>query len=294
MFQGVIPPTITPFKENGAVDFEAHEYNVEKWVNAGTGGLLLMGSNSEAAFLSESEKLKLIKITVETAPDGFPVLAGTGMESTVSTIELTNKAAELGAVAALVLTPMFYKSSMTNAALIHHFTTVADQCEIPVLIYNVPNYTGINLSPDVVATLSQHPNIKGMKDSSGNIGQLVQYQSVASDNFQIMTGTASVWYPALHLGVKAAIMALGNCAPEACVKIQEAFDLDQFDAAERIYRSMVIANHAVTATFGIAGLKYAAALAGYRSGFVRSPLQELSNDKKQQLEHILRKTGVIS
>ena len=123
--------------------------NVDRWASAGLGGMLVMGSNSEAIFLSEEEKLDLIKVTVEHTPEGFPELAGTGLESTMQTIDLTNKAARRGAVAALILTPHFYRSGMNDAALIRHFTTVADESEIPVLIYNVPKYTGINVSRQV-------------------------------------------------------------------------------------------------------------------------------------------------
>ncbi len=286
-FKGVIPPMITPFHENGKIDFEAHTYNVNRWSGAGLGGMLVMGSNSEAVFLSENEKLDLVKITVDNTPEDFAVLAGTGMESTIGTIDLTNKVAAKGAVGALVLTPNFYKGHMTDGALIAHFTEVADQTAIPILIYNVPKYTGINVSKKVVAELSQHPNITGMKDSSGNIGQLVQLQAIAADDFQILTGTASIWLPALQLGVEAAIMALANCAPEACVRVQSLYEAGEWKAAEDLYRLLVPVNHAVTAGFGIAGLKYACASNGYESGFVRSPLSELSNGQKEELDAIL-------
>ena len=292
-FKGVIPPMITPFKKDGSVDWEAHAFNVGRWSNGGLGGLLVMGSNSEAAFLSEREKLELIRVTADTAADSLTVLAGTGLESTTGTIDLTNKAASKGAEAALVLTPHFYRGRMTDKALINHFSEIAEEAAIPILIYNVPKYTGINVPLKVVAELSTHPNIVGMKDSSGNIGQLVQLQEIAGPEFQVLTGTASVWLPALRLGVEAAIMALANCAPDICVQIQSLYETGDQSRAEHFYRLAVPVNHAVTAGFGIAGLKYVCALRGFEGGSVRRPLQDLSEREKEALAEIANRLPIL-
>lgn len=292
-FNGVIPPMITPFAVNGQIDYAAHEHNVNYWNQCQLGGLLVLGSNSEAVYLDDSEKLELIGRTVQWANSDYPILVGTGMESTISTIRLTNKAAAKGAHAALIITPHYYKSRMNDAAIIQHFTEIADQSDIPVLIYNVTKYTGINVSLQAIQTLSQHPNIIGMKDSSGSIGQLVQLQQVASYAFQVMTGTAAIWLPALQLGVKAAIMALANCAPKACVRLQQAIATNP-EHAEAIYRKLVPVNQMVTAGFGIAGLKHACDLMGLKGGYVRKPLQPLSEDGKSTMEKALRSSGLIT
>ena len=286
-FKGVIPPMITPFSSDGAVDYLALEHNIARWNPAGLGGYLVLGSNSEAASLSEPEKLELIARTAAAALPHHVLLAGTGMESTVETIRLTNLAAREGAQAALVLTPFYYKDSLSDDAQIRHFQEVADKAHIPVLIYNVPKYTNINVSNRVVEVLSRHPNIIGMKDSSGNIAQLVEFQRVADPHFQILSGTAGVRYPALMLGVQAGIMALANCAPAELVEIQSLFEAGHPAAAEALYRKWVPVNHAVTATYGVAGLKYACTLRGYLAGEVRSPLQPLSDKGKDAIAQLL-------
>ncbi len=290
-FNGVIPPLITPFTESGAVDFKAHQRNVRRWNESALAGYLVLGSNSEAVHLSEAEKLELIELTAAAAPDRL-LLAGTGMDSTAETIRLTRLAAERGARAALILTPYFYRGRMNDDALIRHFEQVAEASTIPILIYNVPKYTGLNVSLRVVETLSRHPNIVGMKDSSGNIAQLVQFQEAAAEDFQVLVGTASVWYPALVLGCEAGIMALANCAPRECVRVQELFSNDRWEEAEYLYRRLVPLNQAVTATYGVAGLKYACSRRGYHGGFVRGPLAELTEAECQALDRILQAAEV--
>lgn len=291
-FNGVIPPLITPFTESGAVDFKAHQRNVRRWNETALAGYLVLGSNSEAVHLSEAEKLELIELTAAATAPGRLLMAGTGMDSTVETIRFTRLAAERGARAALILTPYYYGGRMNDDALIRHFEQVAEATPIPILIYNVPKYTGINVSLRVVETLSRHPNIVGMKDSSGNIAQLVQFQEAAGENFQVLVGTASVWYPALVLGCEAGIMALANCAPRECVRVQELFSNDRWEEAEYLYRRLVPLNQAVTATYGVAGLKYACSRRGYQGGSVRGPLSELTEAECQALDRILEAAEV--
>lgn len=291
-FKGAIPPMITPFHADGRLDLDAHIFNLKKWNEVALGAYLVLGSNSEAAYLSEQEKLNLIEATVMHAREGRPVIAGTGMESTLETIKLTNKAAALGAQAALLLTPFYYKGKMNDDAIIRHFLTIADDSDIPIMLYNVTKFTGINVSSRVVTEISAHPNIIGMKDSSGNIGQLIHFQEAAQDSFQVMTGTASIWYPALSLGVTAAVMALANCAPKECVRIQELYEAGQLEEAKALYRRMVPLNTAVTGAFGVAGLKYVCDKVGLRGGSVRSPLSELKNEEKSQLDAILAKINL--
>ncbi|MCB0596898.1 MAG: dihydrodipicolinate synthase family protein [Lewinellaceae bacterium] len=290
---GVIPPMITPFTQSGEVDFAAHAANVQLWNEAGLRGYLVLGSNSEAVYLNEREKLELIERTRENARPEHLILAGAGMESTRETIHLIREAAKAGAHAALVITPFFYREQMKDDAQIRHFQAIADASPIPVLMYNVTKYTGVNLSPRAVGELSKHPNIIGMKDSSGSIPQLVQYQKAAAGDFNILVGTASAWYPALALGVRAAIMALANCAPAECVRVQELFDKGQKTEAEAFYRRLFPVNQAVTAAYGVAGLKYACTLRGYRGGFVRSPLPELSGQQKEEVKGILEEAGLM-
>lgn len=292
--KGVLPPMITPFKENGEVDFDKHIRNLEKWNETGLAGYLVLGSNSETPFLTEEEKLKLIELTVKHKKEGRIVLAGTGLETPKDTIELTNKAADLGADAALILTPSYYSGKMNDEALINYFTIVADNVRIPILIYNVTKYTHVNISPYAVGVLSKHPNIIGMKDSSGNIGQLVEFKSVINkDEFNLLVGTASAWFPALTLGIEGAIMALANCSPNECIEVQKYYENGDWEKAREIYERMYPVNKAVTGTYGIAGLKYACDLLGFEGGIVRYPLLSLKEEEKTKVREILVKAQVL-
>lgn len=288
-----MPPMITPFKENGDIDFDAFVNNIEKWNHTPLAGYLVLGSNSETPFLSEEEKLELIRLTVSAAAPGKHIMAGCGLESIRETIRLTNKAAALGAQSALLLTPGFFQSEMTTEALVDYYTQVADQAEIPVLLYNVPKFARTNMGAEAVARLSEHPNIIGMKDSSGNLIQLAGFLNAAAEDFNVMVGTAGAWYPALTLGVEAGIHALANCCPDECVRIQALYEEDALEKAKNLYLRMLPVNTAVTATFGIAGLKYACDLMGYQGGFVRSPLQQLSEERKQSLRAVFVRAGLI-
>ena len=284
---GIFSPMITPFKENGAVDYDSFVRNIERWNSTELSGYLVLGSNSEAPFLTTEEKLKLIELTGKSTRKEKIIFAGTGLESTKDTITLTNKSAQLGAHIALILTPCYYREQMTDNALINHFTAVADASDIPILIYNVPKFTHLNVSVEVVQVLSQHPNIVGMKDSSGNILQLKAIKDAVSKDFNLIVGTASILYFALELGIRAGILALSNCAPNECAEIQQLFENGKLHAAQRLKNKLLPVNKAVTETFGIAGLKYASTLRGYEGGYVRSPLLSLSNEDKIFIRNVL-------
>lgn len=293
LIEGVIPPMVTPFKESGEVDYAKHERNLEKWNREDLSGYLVLGSNSETAFLSEGEQRDLIQTTVRLAAKDRLILAGTGKESATETVRSTNEAAQLGVAAALVLTPFFYSASMTDDALIEYFALVADRAEIPILIYNVPKFTHKNVSLRVVRELSGHPNIIGMKDSSGDIPQLAAFLRVVDPNWNLMVGTAAAWFPALTLGVRAGIFALANCAPGSCAAVQRAFSAGNLVKARETYLRILPVNTAVTATYGIAGLKHAADLMGYEGGAVRSPLLPLSPEAKDDIGDTLREAGLL-
>ena len=290
---GVYPPMLTPFREDGKLNIDSHLYNMSRWNEAPLNGYLVLGSNSESAYLTENEKLLLIEKSAEMVPSDRLLIAGTGMESTQETISLTQKAAERGAKAALILTPFYYLGNMTDAALTQHFLKIADAVDIPVLIYNVPKFAHINVSNGLLAALMDHPNIIGMKDSSGNIGQIIQYQSVIRNHFQLLAGTAAVWYPALTLGINGGIMALANIFPSECTHIQSMVKNGFWQDAELLYRKLYPVNHAITATYGVAGLKYAADLLGFKGGYVRSPLMQLNDLQKQSIKEIINLTNLV-
>lgn len=288
--KGVIPPVITPFKENDEVDYEKFSTNIKQWNSKDLAGVLVLGSNGETAYLREEEKLELIKLAVENTNDDKIVMVGTGLESTEMTIELTNKAAKLGADCALLLTPNYYGGKMGDEAQLAYFNEVADNTEIPILIYNVTKFTHINISPKVVSELSKHKNIMGMKDSSGDVKQLIQFMNAGLDQeFNLLVGTASAWYPALAVGVKASVMALANCCPDECIEIQKLFEEGKNEESLELYKKMYPVNSAVTGGYGIAGLKYVCDELGFEGGFTRKPLLPLKDKEKVELDNIIKK-----
>ena len=286
---GVIPPMVTPFREDGELDRDAFVSNVEKWNKDPLAGYLVIGSNSETVYLSEEEKLELVKLTVEHAEKNRLIMVGSGLESAKETIKLTNKCALLGAHCALVLTPFYYGSSMDSAAMIRFFTEVADNSDIPVFLYNVTKFTHVNIGADAVAELSRHKNIAGMKDSNGDVPQLATFLRVADPGFQVMTGTYSAWYPALNMGIDATISAMANCCPGEIDETQRLYEEGKLEESFALYQRMFPVNAAVTGTFGIAGLKYACDYLGYSGGHVRNPLSDCGKAQQEQLRAIIDK-----
>jgi len=285
--KGVIPPMITPFDEDGELDRGAFIENIEKWNSDRLAGYLVIGSNSETAYLNVGEKLELVKLVVKHGAPGRHIMAGTGNESLRETLSFTKACADLGVQSALVLTPNYYDGVMDSEHLIRFFTSLADESPIPVLIYNVPKFTHVNIKADAVKVLSRHPNIVGMKDSTGDMPQLANFLNVADEGFQIFTGTASAWYPALCMGVQGGVLALANCSPNECALVQEAYDQGELDKAFQIYKALFPVNSAVTGTYGIPGLKFACDLNGYRGGHVRSPLFACSEIGRSNIKDIL-------
>ncbi|MGE4353672.1 MAG: dihydrodipicolinate synthase family protein [Oscillospiraceae bacterium] len=285
--KGVIPPVITPFKENGDVDYDGFASNMQKWNKDDLYGYLIAGSNGEPVFLSEQEKSQLVKIAVDNALPGRLIIVGSCLDSVRETIRTANEYAAMGAGAVLVATPFYYSGSMDSRALIKFFTEVADNTDLPVMLYNVSKYTHVNITADALVELSRHKNIVGMKDSNGDVPQLANFLRAADPKFQIMTGTFASWYPALTMGITGIISAMANCCPEAIVKVQQLYDAGKSQEAFKLYQRWLPVNTAVTGTFGIAGLKYACDCMGYHGGFVRNPLSDCSREDKKKIDSIL-------
>ncbi|MCK5202445.1 MAG: dihydrodipicolinate synthase family protein, partial [Desulfobacterales bacterium] len=228
--QGIFPPITTPFI-NGKVAYDKLASNVEKWSRTGLKGFVVLGSNGEYVYLSEEEKRRLVDSVVQSAADEMLIIAGTGCESTAETLRLTEDCAKLGAHAALVVTPQYFAGRMSESALMTHYSELADQSPIPILLYNVPKFTHINLAADFVARLSEHPNIVGIKDSSANVIQLGEILNGVAGGFDVMVGTAGVLFAGLTLGCVGGVLALANIAPEHCVKIFKRVQAGDFEAA---------------------------------------------------------------
>jgi len=284
--KGIFPPIPTPF-ENGKVAYDKLALNVEKWSNTGIKGFIVLGSNGEYVYLSEEEKRNVVETVARSAPKGMPVIAGTGCEATTETIRLTRDCAEIGVHGALVVTPSYYGGMMDDMAMIRHFSEVADHSPVPVLLYNVPKFTTINLSAQTVAELSRHPNIVGIKDSSGNVIQLGEYLNAVDNDFQVLVGTAGALFGALSLGCVGGILALANIAPHVCVQIRSSVHGNDFETAADLQLKMIPVNKAVTATYGVSGLKAAMDMLGYFGGEPRLPLRPVKEREKDAIRQLL-------
>lgn len=284
--KGIVPPIATPFI-NDEIALDKLSHNFTKWNTTGLSGFVVMGSNGESVFLTRDEKVKLVKSVKKNIPDDKLLIAGTGSDSIKETISLTNGVADCGADYALILTPSFYKSEMKPAAYIKYFYAVAEKAKIPVIIYNVPKFTGVDIEAETVAKLAEHKNIVGIKNSSENIRQTLEIIAQTPKDFATIIGTASVLYPALAAGAVGGILALANIAPVECVQIQKFVDEGKHKEALEVQKRMLPVNKSVTAKYGVAGLKCAMDMLGYFGGEPRLPLSVLNDSDKQLLEQIL-------
>ncbi|MCF8260634.1 MAG: dihydrodipicolinate synthase family protein [Melioribacteraceae bacterium] len=292
MIKGIFPPIPTPFVDN-KISIEKLKFNIQKWNSTSLSGYVVMGSNGESVYLTKKEKIDLVKNTKLFSERNKLVIAGTGSDSILDTLELTNASAENGADFALVLTPSFYQSKMNHDALIKYFSEVADKSNIPVIIYNVPKFTNVNIAPETVAELSKHENIVGIKNSSENIAHLHEIINSVPDDFSVLVGTASIIFAGLCVGAHGGIVALANVAPEQCVKIYDDYLRGDLLSAKSLQALMLEPNKAVTALFAVPGLKSAMDALGYYGGQPRSPLSEITIDQKNKLIEILKKALIL-
>lgn len=290
---GIFPPIPTPFI-NEKVAYDKLADNIERWNATGLKGFVVLGSNGEYVALSEEEKRAVVDTVVQSAGDKMGIIAGTGCESTFETLRLTEDCAKLGAHAALVVSPHYYGGRMNEAALVKHYTAVADQSPIPILLYNVPKFTHINLAANLVAHLSEHPNIIGLKDSSGNVIQLGEIINAAAKEFNVLVGTAGVLFSGLTIGCVGGINALANVAPQQCVAILDLVKAGDLDAARQLQLKMLPVNQAVTAVYGVPGLKTAMDMLGYFGGDPRLPLLPSSKSEKSEIKAILKKADLLN
>ncbi len=292
MIKGIMPPIATPFINN-EVAFEKLKENLSRWNKTELSGYVVFGSNGESVYLARDEKLKLIEFVKNNIPDNKNLIAGTGSDSIKETIALTNDAAKYGAETALILTPSFYKGQMKHEAFIKYFTQIADNIKIPLLIYNVPKFTGVSIEAETVAELAKHKNIIGIKNSEENVARLSEIINLTSKDFLTIVGTASVLYPGLCMGASGGILALANIAPNECIQIYNYVQTDKHTEAKNLQLKMLAANKAVTAKYGVAGLKAALDLTGFFGGEPRSPLSGLTKPQKEDLINILKKAEII-
>ena len=284
---GIFPALTTPFAEDGSVSVAGIKQNIGLYNQTGLAGYVALGSTGESVLLSREEAEVVLVAVKEAAAPGKILIAGTGAESTAETIARTKRAAALGYHVALVKTPYYYKPAYRAENFTQHYRAVADAAPIPVLLYSVPIFTGIALEAPEIITLAQHPNIIGIKDSSGSIQRLGETVAGAPAEFRVLTGGASVVYPALAVGARGAILALADLLPEKCVELYQLFQQGRHADAKALQLQLVRASKSIASDTGIPGLKYAMELRGYAGGAPRPPLLPLSAEKKKSVEAAL-------
>ena len=289
---GIYPPLPTSFDSSEQLDTGRMKANIRALSRYDLAGFLVLGSNGELVNLTDQERVQVYRDTREAIPSNKRMLAGTGCQSTRQTIALTRQAAEAGADAALVLNPSYYKGLMTPQALRDHYFAVADASPIPVIIYNMPANTGLDMDADTITAIAAHENIIGLKDSGGNITKMGLIGKQTEPDFQILAGSAGFLLPALTVGAIGGILALANIAPEHCLQIYRSFLQGDMEAARENQINIIELNTAVTRKWGVPALKAAMDQLGLYGGPSRKPLLPADESVKQQLAALLRENNV--
>jgi 4-hydroxy-2-oxoglutarate aldolase len=284
---GILLPLPTPFSDTEEVNDHAFRSNIASWNATGIAGHVALGSTGERANLDERESLHVIEVARAAIPDSLLFIVGAGQQSTRGTINEVKQAINAGAGAVLVLTPYFYRSAITQAALVDHYLRVADAATVPVILYSMPALTGIKIEPQTVATLGRHPNIIGIKDSSADVDGLRETVALCPVDFAVMTGNGTVLRDALDAGACGGILAVGCAVPDICLEVFRAFNAGEHERAVALQTKLTPLAAAVTTRFGIGGLKAALEMRGYVGGAVRAPLRAPDDAARAEIRQLI-------
>jgi 4-hydroxy-2-oxoglutarate aldolase len=292
-FSGILVPIPTPFRDDDTVDAAALRRNVAKWMDTPLAGLVALGSTGEAPQLDDDESDRIVDTVREGVPAARVLIAGVGRESTRATIAAARRAGAAGVDAVLVRTPAFFKRQMTADAFAGHYTRVADASPVPVLLYNVTMFTGVNLTPDAVERLAAHPNIVGMKESGSDMAQMSDLIARTPASFSVLAGSATTLFHALCAGCHGAVLALAAILPEPCVQMAALVHEGRLDEARALQRRLVPLARLVGAQYGVAGLKAAMDAIGYEGGLPRPPLGPVNHRARDLLQRQLQAVGLL-
>ena len=288
---GVFAPICTPFAPNEDVDHDAFRFNLARYAETGIRGYLALGSNGENRSLAEDERLSVLEDVVRHKGRGQVVLAGAAYDGQREAERFLDAAADLGADFGLVLAPGYFRRQMTDEVLYRYFSSLAERARIPLLLYNAPGFCGITLSPALVGRLAAHPNIVGMKDSASR--GIESFLPLQSRSFQVLAGSANFLFPAMMGGSPGGTVSLANSFPQLALQLfrygQARDGVNGSPLQERITRI----NAAISGAHGVAGVKAAMTLAGFRGGIPRRPLLPLESGEVQQLRSILGAEGLL-
>jgi len=290
---GVIVPVVTPFSLAHDVDPAALRAQLDWLGGRSLAGVVALGSTGEAPFVTDDERRLVYDTVAEARAAGQTFIAGTGAESTARTIANARLAAAAGADAQLVINPCYYAAQMDTAALVAHYTALADAVELPVILYNIPQNTGVPIPPEAVETLAGHENIVGIKDSSGDLRTIQLYLERTPPGFGVITGSALLAVPAAEAGVCGAILAMANVVPELCGAAFEAGQEGRVEQGRALQVELNYLTRAVQGRFGIPGIKAAATLLGGSGGLPRPPLRALSEGDEEEVRAALAEGGLL-
>lgn len=285
--QGVFAALTTPFEE-GKVAIRRFRENIQKYNACDLAGYVVGGSSGEAACLTDDESEILVREALDARAAGKKIIVGTARESTAVTIAFTKRMAALGIDAALIRTPSYFKSAMTAQALKHHYYAIADEAEIPVIPYHIPQVTGLSLEQRLVVELAEHPNIPGIKDSSGNLSFLGEIIHDLPSDFSYLLGAGSLFFFGLLLGASGGILRLADVVPEHCISLYNDFTLGHWEQASALQKALIPLNNAIIQKYGIAGTKYAMDVMGFHGGEPRQPLFPLDGEAQTDIRKILK------
>jgi 4-hydroxy-2-oxoglutarate aldolase len=288
---GIFAPLTTPFTDDGSLALDHLRRNVTRYNATALGGYVATGSTGEAVLLSRAEIEDVWAAVREAAAPDKLAIAGTGVDSTAETISRTKRAAALGYDAALVKTPFYYKAAMTPAAQAEHYQRVADASPIPILIYSIPQLTGISVEPPLAAKLAGHPNIIGIKESSGVVLRVAEIVLATPPSFQTLVGSAGTFLPSVSVGAIGGILAMACVLPDLCLELYAAARAGQFDRARELQQRLLPPSKRIAADLGPAGVKYAMDRVGYFGGESRRPFLPLSEEQKRGIDAALNEVA---
>ena len=290
---GIFPPITTPFDADGRLLTDRLVENLDRWSETGLAGYTVLGSNGESPYLSDAEKIEVVRAARSRIRPGQTMIVGAGRESTRLCIEFIARIANEGADYALVGTPCYFKARMSDEVLLRHFETVADHSPIPLLVYNVPQFTGISTSSTLILKLSAHENIAGMKDSSANLQFQSEVHRGVPQHFRMLVGSGPTLLASLIHGACGGIVAAACVLPEWTVELYESFQAGDWKKSALIQARLSPPGAAVTTTYGVPGLKAALSMMGYFGGYPRMPLQPLDEKQSADLAAVFKAAGAL-
>jgi 4-hydroxy-2-oxoglutarate aldolase len=290
---GVFTPVVTPFRSD-ELSLDGLRFNLRKLSKTDLTGYFALGSNGEFKSLTDKEQIQILEVFAEEKGNKV-VMVGTGCESTKQTIEKSKLASEMGFDYVSILTPSYFAKQIDGATLQCYYERIADSIDIPVLLYNVPGFTGgVQIPPQVVLKLSRHPNIVGMKDSSPTGPAKFLACLDPAEDFNVLAGSANFFYPALHLGAAGGVVSLANVLPGPCCELYRLFTQGRYDDAKQLHFRLARLNQAISGVWGVAGVKAAMDMTGYKGGQPRHPLQCLTDQNKERIRQTIINEGFIS